>query len=161
MLKHLLYLMRVGEKSVQRRVALALAHLCAPEDQSSVFIDNNGKQFCKRWKLYIFISILLYGVLYEFKFWVIQVSTCFLIFLFPWVQNINKMAQQHYTNWPTKLQHFLPWMLPLHLQHLRHAKELLNSNLLCIMYAVWVPVTLWADCGMVKNSITMAWPSVC
>jgi hypothetical protein len=33
---------------VQRRVALALAHLCAPEDQSSVFIDNNGKQFCKR-----------------------------------------------------------------------------------------------------------------
>ncbi|AQK93904.1 ARM REPEAT PROTEIN INTERACTING WITH ABF2 [Zea mays] len=41
-LKHLLYLMRVGEKSVQRRVALALAHLCAPEDQSSVFIDNNG-----------------------------------------------------------------------------------------------------------------------
>jgi len=45
-LKHLLYLMRVGEKSVQRRVALALAHLCAPEDQRTIFIDNNGKQFC-------------------------------------------------------------------------------------------------------------------
>jgi hypothetical protein len=41
-LKHLLYMMRVGEKSVQRRVALALAHLCAPEDQSTIFIDNNG-----------------------------------------------------------------------------------------------------------------------
>ncbi|KAL6842217.1 hypothetical protein ACP4OV_027980 [Aristida adscensionis] len=41
-LKHLLYLMRVGEKSVQRRVALALAHLCAPEDQRTIFIDNNG-----------------------------------------------------------------------------------------------------------------------
>ncbi|AQK85757.1 ARM REPEAT PROTEIN INTERACTING WITH ABF2 isoform X4 [Zea mays] len=41
-LKHLLYLMRVGEQSVQRRVALALAHLCAPEDQRAIFIDNNG-----------------------------------------------------------------------------------------------------------------------
>jgi hypothetical protein len=41
-LRHLLYLMRVGEKSVQRRVALALAHLCAPEDQRTIFIDNNG-----------------------------------------------------------------------------------------------------------------------
>ncbi|PUZ66099.1 hypothetical protein GQ55_3G279400 [Panicum hallii var. hallii] len=41
-LKHLLYMMRVGEKSVQRRVALALAHLCAPEDQRTIFIDNNG-----------------------------------------------------------------------------------------------------------------------
>jgi hypothetical protein len=27
---------------VQRRVALALAHLCAPEDQRTIFIDNNG-----------------------------------------------------------------------------------------------------------------------
>ncbi|CAN6346934.1 unnamed protein product, partial [Urochloa humidicola] len=35
-------MMRVGEKSVQRRVALALAHLCAPEDQRTIFIDNNG-----------------------------------------------------------------------------------------------------------------------
>lgn len=34
--------MRVGEKSVQRRVALALAHLCSPDDQKTVFIDNNG-----------------------------------------------------------------------------------------------------------------------
>jgi hypothetical protein len=41
-LRHLLYLMRVGEKSVQRRVALALAHFCAPEDQRTIFIDNNG-----------------------------------------------------------------------------------------------------------------------
>ncbi|KAL3644869.1 hypothetical protein CASFOL_010049 [Castilleja foliolosa] len=41
-LRHLLYLMRVGEKLVQRRVALALAHLCSPVDQKSIFLDNNG-----------------------------------------------------------------------------------------------------------------------
>ncbi|CAN6482032.1 unnamed protein product [Victoria cruziana] len=41
-LKHLLYLMRVSEKVVQRRVALALAHLCSDDDQRSIFIDNNG-----------------------------------------------------------------------------------------------------------------------
>ncbi|XVF38170.1 hypothetical protein REPUB_Repub20aG0077300 [Reevesia pubescens] len=40
-LNHLLYLMRVAEK-VQRRVALALAHLCSPDDQRTIFIDNNG-----------------------------------------------------------------------------------------------------------------------
>ncbi|CAL9769122.1 unnamed protein product [Musa acuminata subsp. burmannicoides] len=41
-LKHLLYLMRVGEKSVQRHIALALAHLCSPEDQRTIFIDDDG-----------------------------------------------------------------------------------------------------------------------
>ncbi|XP_022722644.1 ARM REPEAT PROTEIN INTERACTING WITH ABF2-like isoform X1 [Durio zibethinus] len=41
-LNHLLYLMRVAEKPVQRRVALALAHLCSPNDQGTIFIDNNG-----------------------------------------------------------------------------------------------------------------------
>ncbi|GFZ14125.1 ARM repeat protein interacting with ABF2 [Actinidia rufa] len=41
-LNHLLYLMRVAEKAVQRRVALALAHFCSPEDQRTIFIDNNG-----------------------------------------------------------------------------------------------------------------------
>ncbi|KAI3449636.1 hypothetical protein Pfo_006301 [Paulownia fortunei] len=41
-LSHLLYMMRVGEKNVQRRVALALAHLCSPDDQKTIFIDNNG-----------------------------------------------------------------------------------------------------------------------
>ncbi|XP_062108399.1 ARM REPEAT PROTEIN INTERACTING WITH ABF2-like [Humulus lupulus] len=41
-LNHLLYLMRVGEKAVQRRVALALAHLCSPDDQRNIFIDSNG-----------------------------------------------------------------------------------------------------------------------
>ncbi|XP_077218307.1 ARM repeat protein interacting with ABF2 isoform X2 [Tasmannia lanceolata] len=40
-LKHLLYLMHVGEK-VPKRVALALAHLCSPDDQRTIFIDNNG-----------------------------------------------------------------------------------------------------------------------
>ncbi|KAL5701840.1 hypothetical protein ACHQM5_027133 [Ranunculus cassubicifolius] len=41
-LNHLLYLMRVAEKVVQRRVASALAHLCSPDDQTTIFIDNNG-----------------------------------------------------------------------------------------------------------------------
>ncbi|CAA3033603.1 ARM REPEAT PROTEIN INTERACTING WITH ABF2-like isoform X1 [Olea europaea subsp. europaea] len=41
-LSHLLYMMRIGEKVVQRRVALALAHLCSPDDQKTIFIDNNG-----------------------------------------------------------------------------------------------------------------------
>ncbi|KAL9364398.1 hypothetical protein Peur_042271 [Populus x canadensis] len=41
-LNHLLYLMRVAEKAVQRRVALALAHLCSPDDQRAIFIDNCG-----------------------------------------------------------------------------------------------------------------------
>ncbi|KAK9137279.1 hypothetical protein Sjap_007873 [Stephania japonica] len=41
-LNHLLYMMRVSEKVVQRRVALALAHLSLPDDQRIVFIDNNG-----------------------------------------------------------------------------------------------------------------------
>lgn len=41
-LDHLLYIMRVGEKNVQRRVALALAHLCSPDDQKTIFIDKDG-----------------------------------------------------------------------------------------------------------------------
>ncbi|KAK4418274.1 arm repeat protein interacting with a [Sesamum alatum] len=41
-LNHLLYMMHVGEEDVQRRVTLALAHLCSPDDQKKIFIDNNG-----------------------------------------------------------------------------------------------------------------------
>ncbi|GAB4829604.1 hypothetical protein Ancab_019272 [Ancistrocladus abbreviatus] len=41
-LDHLLYLMRVADKTVQKRVALALAHLCSPEHQRRIFIDSNG-----------------------------------------------------------------------------------------------------------------------
>lgn len=36
-------MMRSGERNVQRRVALALAHLCSPDDQKTIFIDSNGK----------------------------------------------------------------------------------------------------------------------
>lgn len=46
-LSHLLFMMREGENNVQRRVALALAHLCSPEDQRTIFIDNNGMLFAK------------------------------------------------------------------------------------------------------------------
>ncbi|ONH93589.1 hypothetical protein PRUPE_8G240700 [Prunus persica] len=41
-LNNLLYLMRAAEKPVQKRVALALAHLCNPGDQETIFIDNKG-----------------------------------------------------------------------------------------------------------------------
>ncbi|KAL5139892.1 ARM REPEAT PROTEIN INTERACTING WITH ABF2 [Glycine soja] len=41
-LNHLLYLMRVSEKGCQRRVALALAHLCSSDDQRIIFIDHYG-----------------------------------------------------------------------------------------------------------------------
>ncbi|RWR76770.1 arm repeat protein interacting with ABF2 isoform X2 [Cinnamomum micranthum f. kanehirae] len=41
-LRHLLYLMQTADRTVQRRVSLALAHLCSPEDQRTIFIDNNG-----------------------------------------------------------------------------------------------------------------------
>lgn len=41
-LTHLLYLMRAGDKHVQRQVALAFAHLCSPEHQRTIFTDNNG-----------------------------------------------------------------------------------------------------------------------
>ncbi|XP_028053835.1 ARM REPEAT PROTEIN INTERACTING WITH ABF2-like isoform X1 [Camellia sinensis] len=41
-LSHLLYLMRIAKKTIQRRIALALANLCSAEDQRTIFIDNNG-----------------------------------------------------------------------------------------------------------------------
>ncbi|XP_050236479.1 ARM REPEAT PROTEIN INTERACTING WITH ABF2-like [Mercurialis annua] len=41
-LSYLLYLMRVAERIVQRQIALSLAHLCAPDDRKTVFLDNNG-----------------------------------------------------------------------------------------------------------------------
>ncbi|XP_071721363.1 ARM REPEAT PROTEIN INTERACTING WITH ABF2-like [Rutidosis leptorrhynchoides] len=41
-LSHLLYLMRIAEGSVRRRVALALAHLCSPDDHKMIFVDGNG-----------------------------------------------------------------------------------------------------------------------
>ncbi|XP_028054779.1 ARM REPEAT PROTEIN INTERACTING WITH ABF2-like isoform X8 [Camellia sinensis] len=40
-LSHLLYLMRIAKKTIQRRIALALANLCSAEDQRTIFIDNN------------------------------------------------------------------------------------------------------------------------
>lgn len=39
--------MRAGDKDVPRYVVLALAHLCSPDDQRTIFIDNNGTSFAK------------------------------------------------------------------------------------------------------------------
>ncbi|KAJ4849009.1 hypothetical protein Tsubulata_033336 [Turnera subulata] len=41
-LNHLMFLMRTAEKAVQRQIALVLAHLCAPDAQKTIFLDNNG-----------------------------------------------------------------------------------------------------------------------
>ncbi|RDX70738.1 Arm repeat protein with ABF2, partial [Mucuna pruriens] len=41
-LKHLIYLMNFAEEGIQRRVAIALAHLCSPNDRKTIFIGNNG-----------------------------------------------------------------------------------------------------------------------
>lgn len=49
--------MRVGDKMVQRRVALALAHLCSPGDQKTIFIDNNGRTS----KVVLILSFLRHG----------------------------------------------------------------------------------------------------
>ncbi|KAJ7571539.1 hypothetical protein O6H91_01G166000 [Diphasiastrum complanatum] len=43
-LKHLLYLMHSLDKTIQRRVALSLAHLCSLEDQRLIFLENNGME---------------------------------------------------------------------------------------------------------------------
>lgn len=34
--------MQTADRAVPRLVSLALAHLCSPEDQRTIFIDNNG-----------------------------------------------------------------------------------------------------------------------
>ncbi|KAJ0052273.1 hypothetical protein Pint_03329 [Pistacia integerrima] len=65
-LKHLLYMMRVADKAVQRRVALALAHFCAPDDCRNIFINNNGLELllglleCTTVKLQDDSSVALY-----------------------------------------------------------------------------------------------------
>ncbi|KAI7755493.1 hypothetical protein M8C21_031667 [Ambrosia artemisiifolia] len=41
-LRRLLYLMLNADKIVQRRISMALAHLCSPNDQKTIFVDNNG-----------------------------------------------------------------------------------------------------------------------
>ncbi|KAM5563740.1 ARM REPEAT PROTEIN INTERACTING WITH ABF2-like [Rosa sericea] len=41
-LNNLLYLMRVADKAVQCRVALAFAHLCKPGDRQVIFIEHKG-----------------------------------------------------------------------------------------------------------------------
>ncbi|XP_010536264.1 PREDICTED: ARMADILLO BTB ARABIDOPSIS PROTEIN 1-like [Tarenaya hassleriana] len=41
-LNQLLYQMRIADKTIQKRIALALAHLCEPEDGKLIFIDNKG-----------------------------------------------------------------------------------------------------------------------
>ncbi|CAI0448896.1 unnamed protein product [Linum tenue] len=62
-LKRLLYSMRVVERTVQRQIAMALAHLCAPADRKAIFLDNNGSYFC----LLLFVKLCSYSKF--FKVW--------------------------------------------------------------------------------------------
>jgi len=48
--------MRVSEKAFQRRVALALAHLCSADDQRKIFIDHHGMHLLNQ----IFCLSLIY-----------------------------------------------------------------------------------------------------
>lgn len=59
-LTYLMYLMRVGEKAVQRQVALALAHLCSPDDQRSIFIDNNGMSYIYGFMVFVLFLLRWY-----------------------------------------------------------------------------------------------------
>ena len=70
-LSHLLYLMRVSEKAVQRRVALALAHLCSVDDQRTIFIDNNGIRHT--------LSIFMHVGSFSIK--LIFCSNCFIVLI--------------------------------------------------------------------------------
>lgn len=44
-MNNLLYLMRVADKAVQSRVALAFAYLCKPDDRQVIFIEHKGRHF--------------------------------------------------------------------------------------------------------------------
>jgi HEAT repeat protein len=41
-LQYLIYLMRTSERVSAQRIAVALAHLCLPEDQRAIFMDQGG-----------------------------------------------------------------------------------------------------------------------
>lgn len=59
--------MRIGEKVVQRRVALALAHLCLPGDQRTIFVDNNGNCYMSSYPYRPFTTDILFISLLYFK----------------------------------------------------------------------------------------------
>lgn len=67
-LNHLLYLMRVANSTVQRRVAVALAHLCTPSDGKTIFIDNNGSYYIvHNWHLLSRVEVTL-------EVWFLEIS---------------------------------------------------------------------------------------
>lgn len=41
-LQYLIYLMRTSDRDISQRIAVALAHLCAVEDQRTIFMDQGG-----------------------------------------------------------------------------------------------------------------------
>ena len=97
-LTHLLYLMRVGEKTIQRQVALALAHLCSPEDQRSIFIDNNGMSCTWSWmylKFILFIWISSFSTIDVMFYCFFQGWNCFLGF-----SNLRTQSSSMMVLWP-------------------------------------------------------------
>ena len=52
--------MRVSEKAVQIQVALALAHLCAPDDRKAIFIDSDGNNVSHIFKHCVIFGIQVY-----------------------------------------------------------------------------------------------------
>lgn len=104
--------MRVAERVVQKRVALAFAHLCSPDDLRTIFIDNNGMSH----PLYLnhtFHGVFLHRNLYclyiyvDFEFADIyniikQGWSCFLGFLALLPINSSLMLLWLCISWPTK-----------------------------------------------------------
>lgn len=63
--------MRTAAKAVQKRVALALAHLCAPNDRKTIFVDNNG------------IAVFYFNCHHSFLFLHIDYREQFFLFFLP------------------------------------------------------------------------------
>lgn len=51
--------MRTTEKTIQRRIALALAHLCDPKDGKLIFVDNNGNNLIYTKTLFLLFLLFL------------------------------------------------------------------------------------------------------
>ena len=58
--------MRVSEKGCQRRVALALAHLCSSDDQRIIFIDHYGMDLLA--KMFVMGFVHVFFLFYKFLY---------------------------------------------------------------------------------------------
>lgn len=125
--------MRTAAKAVQKRVALALAHLCASNDRKTIFVDNNGISvfyfncyhsfiflhidYCEQFFLLFFLSRLryltasLWAPVNFFQDW-----SCYWAFLSLKVLSSKKMVQRPCIRLLQRVLHSHLWMLLRYLQ---------------------------------------------